>query len=649
MTNDFKESLLKHLTGNVVPGTKQTTPYYEEFEYKRVSDGSFIAGTYYIKCKDGNGNYNGKLLYYASPVYQQSHGTKLTLVDENLNILHEYTSFNTGTVFNKIIGLGVAEDGTFYGIDYSLDGKYRIILLNNLSEKSKVVGGYDYKCILRNSYFIQGYTEDDDISPNWGATIQKSQNSATYYFSFTDSVNQTIMPSTFVINVGSTNTWTRLQDVVKGQGTLLDTFITFDTNDSPTAEYYTSEEVYDSGDIVDWKITKAKAEGDGAPEYTTTLEGTKALFNSGATYSDYSMDLKVISDNFFYLSLYGRIPSSSNYKQRVKVLSFTNGVQNELYKHDGLIVITSPYVAIPYFNSVLDNGTLYFYYGFLSSDDINSRKNLYVNVVSPEIKESGISFYKDTGRTIPSSPKIVLSSNYYLKKLLIKYNDGSYTETDITSIMYDPYIYNGGKYNDIYDTKPNIGILKDSNNKLMFARKLYNNKVYQNRTISTLNVPYNALNDTPITTNGLLGETNMTLYEGNLGIEKNIYEDLYINLFHTIQMENRNTSTYIPNMGGATKINMCLSNKDTTYEDSKATRFRINYDDGTYLDKTTSAIITNNIATYKLTIYVPEDKNISSIDILSNDGNTVYQEIKEGLESLENDKFYNIYQDVYVE
>jgi len=410
-----------------------------------------------------------------------------------------------------------------------------------------------------------------------------------------------------------------------------------------------SEEVYDSSyNIVDWKITKARAEGDGTPNYTTTLEGTKALFNSGANYNDYSIDLKVISDNFFYLSLYGRIPSSSNYIQSVKVLSFTNGVQNELYQHDGTVVITSPYIAIPYFSSVLDSGTLYFYYGFLSSDDINSRKNLYVNVVSPEIKESGVNFYKDTGRTIPGSPRVVLSSNYYLKKLLIKYNDSTYTETDITSIMYDPYIYNGSKYNDEYDTKPSVGTLLDSNNKLMFARKLYNNKVYQNRTISTLNVPYNALNDTPITTNGLLGETNMTLYEGSLGIEKNIYEDLYINLFHTIEMENRNTNTYISNMGGATKINMCLSNKDTTYEDSKATRVRINYDDGTYLDNSISATITNNVATYKITVYVPEDKNISSIDILSNDGNIVYQEIKEGLESLENDKYYNIYQDVYV-
>lgn len=53
------------------------------------------------------------------------------------------------------------------------------------------------------------------------------------------------------------------------------------------------------------------------------------------------------------------------------------------------------------------------------------------------------------------------------------------------------------------------------------------------------------------------------------------------------------------------------------------------------------------IATYNIDVYVPNDRTISTLEIISNDENTIYQTIDTS--SLENNKFYNITQDCYVE
>ena len=84
------------------------------------------------------------------------------------------------------------------------------------------------------------------------------------------------------------------------------------------------------------------------------------------------------------------------------------------------------------------------------------------------------------------------------------------------------------------------------------------------------------------------------------------------------------------------------------YNNIKATKYRINFIDNTYQDYPIQPIITNGVATYTMSIYVPLDNVITNIQLKSEDGTVVYQTIS-GLSSLDNGKIYKITQDCYVE
>ena len=174
---------------------------------------------------------------------------------------------------------------------------------------------------------------------------------------------------------------------------------------------------------------------------------------------------------------------------------------------------------------------------------------------------------------------------------------------------------------------------------------LYNYKVYNNRSMSVLNVPNTFLNNIDITNQQLLSSTNCTLVSSMETINKNIYEDLYINFNNQITMQNQNEDNYVDNLEGAIRLNKS-SNSDLDYDNAKANKIRVNYDDNTNYVTTAPNSITNNVCTYTIGVHVPSDKNIQSIEIISNDENTTYQTITNL--NLENNKYYVITQDVHV-
>jgi|GEM_PF-6915964 len=154
------------------------------------------------------------------------------------------------------------------------------------------------------------------------------------------------------------------------------------------------------------------------------------------------------------------------------------------------------------------------------------------------------------------------------------------------------------------------------------------------------------LNDINISKENLLGETNTTLFENTQSITKNIYEELFINFFSTLKMKNENESIYVDNKEGAIRLNQSVCSI-LDYEDAKATKIRKNYSDGTNYTTSTTATINNGVATYEIYLQVPEDKEITSIDILSEDEKTLYTSIKNL--TLTPGGYYRITQDVHVE
>lgn len=637
MTNDYKENLLEYLTGNIAQGISSATPMYKEVTDSSYSgDPSNIAGLRSVRCKDGKGNYNGLELYY-------SHGgNTITLVDpKDMNIIKTFTTFSTGTALGNILNLEVDEVGNAYALDYIVQNNtnvYRILLLNNISEIPK--GKSDYEVILRNSYYVQGYTDGDDVYPGHETFLAKSTQSATYYFAFQESTGTILMPSTFKINVGSANEWTRLQDITMANGTVISN-IYFNVDDEPVAEYIAGEQPGAT-----WQINRTYAVGNENPVYETLLNNIiQNYYNSNE--SDVSNFQITLYSNYygnFYMVLNGVIKDSNNqYRGTLKAYSVSDTEATLLATY------TSPSGAsgvLPYMvrGNVVNNNLMM----YLVQWSTGNKAKMCFTLLSPS---NEVDYFIQTNYESEWSRLGLARAGFYNLydeyAINVIYRNSNDSPWYIVSykIVYNLNKYNGVNYKDKSMLEPSEALLFDNNNNLLLARNLYNVKVYNNQTIATVNVPNNLLNDITISKENLYGDTNYGLVESEQSINKNIYENLYINFVNAITMENQNTSEYISNINGASRLNQS-SSKELDYENAKASKVRVTYDDDTYYITGANNSINNNVCTYTVGVHVPSDTNIQKIEIISNDETTSYQTISSL--NLENNKYYIITQDVYV-
>ena len=639
MTNDYKTNLLEYLTGNLNNTDKSNTPYYETNTNESYS--STIYGNQSVECRDGKGNLNGKVLFY-------SHGgNKITLVDDKMNVLKVFTSFSTGTALRNILNLEVDETGNVYGLDYITSGgttTYRIILMNNISEISK--GESDYSIILRNSYNVQGYTTDDDLSPTFETFLKKSTQSATYYFAIQDSTGTLLEPSTFQINVGSTNTWTRLEEITFINGSIEIGNIYFNTNDEPVAEYYATEYYGNYPNVL-----RARVTGSGAPTFTTIInnEQSDTIFNPSVNDKSYSIKLIANYPTSIYIIAKGyylayQSGTFKTYKQRVKVLLVENEQVMDLYTNDSEDNFASSLVREPIITGKVINECL-FLYMFMEYTNDTQYDTISFNMIT---KNNNVNYYLATDnrllRNQSSNAVISVSNVFNLYRAYLVYNNSTnYLMT--TKLVYSPLNYNGDTYTNLNSLVPLWGYLENSNNELVFARDLYNKKVYSNQVMSTLNVPNNLFNEEIISNATLIGSTNKELVENQINVEKNVYEDLYINFINALIMENQNEENHIVNSTGASRLNKSI-HYTLDYNDTKATKIRVNLTDSTSYITSATCTIENGVGTYSIGVHVPNDTNIQSIEIISNDELTTYQTINNL--NLENNKYYIITQNVYV-
>ena len=103
---------------------------------------------------------------------------------------------------------------------------------------------------------------------------------------------------------------------------------------------------------------------------------------------------------------------------------------------------------------------------------------------------------------------------------------------------------------------------------------------------------------------------------------KNIYEVVDLNFINTISVIDEDTN--ISYLDSAIKLNNATTDGgDTNYQNTPCTKYRINYLDGT---TSIGTLVWNSINKYnkktQITFYV--DKEINSIDLISNDETTIY-------------------------
>ena len=620
MTNDFKEQILNYLTGTIQEETPQDNPtHYIEKEtlinnlYTNITNEigsnnfsiikviqSKTNSNIVINCKNANNN-----------------NSFLIVTDKDFNILGYFDEFSSGVSFRMFTGFNIDENGYFYTIEsdhgFQLNNK-RFLMLNNIAVPN---ANGEYQVKIRKSYAVPNTTV---LYNNSIQGLYKAIGQSIYVILNADgSANRYLTKLT--INVGTNNDW---QDNAINGVVGNDQILSVDSEGNiffktinvgiPSGLYtynislYTYNNGIETTEIISDTIIK------GTDMWRTTAK----FLNINEVYIGYKT---ANTENTNTEYIIGHLDTTT--KTLTKVFS-TPSVYSAIYNDTNFLMFYR-----------IDNEMM-----FKFNVITNSSTNEFNIIVGRLIGLDRQSTLLASGITplTTNADFFVVVKTFNLYQYIAQYNDNAYSTKEI----YQVNGYNGDSYINTNCLIPDISYLY-SNNKLVFARTLYNKQVNGNTTISTIEIPYNYLNEISIQPKQLLGQTKMILNNDISPITKNIYETLDINFINTITMQDNDNSI---NLSGASKLNASATSTNN-YNQTQIGYYRLNYTDGTTEDfkinPSEYTSINEYSGTYNFVIYVA--KPITNINILSNDKTTVYATLNLVLEV---GKYYKINQNVEV-
>lgn len=657
MTQDFNSKLMKYLTGKIVKengSNDEVIKKIDEIEYSDFS--SYLPDNWNnFKFEDiVNDKITSNVILYGGYKDKNNNSFGIIMVlSQDFKPLNVFYKYENGTTLRYIMALNQADDGTFYMLDcvgYPKDeveafqtSEKRFIMVNNFIQNNKLVMRKNY--IFPNDYKnFYAYKIFKDVNSSNYCFVGRRLAKASSSYDFDE-----IRVITLKLEVSQSNEWIKYDS--DGSGWLLgDCYVEYNEKNNLFVEMIISSTKSDSSSLAN-KL------------YMWTKD-----FNSN------SFILKEIV-TFDY---HPYIDSQTYNNQSV----FIN--KNEVYfvqnnQQWGVPGVNKKkYIGLYHYNITTSKlNTIYekylgeYDYCDLEAIYINNNQNkLYIqyntNINSSDYK-ADYYFQQYNGDWKPI--KLGLQQNFlYYQRALYVTNLFNMIQVYMYPInpreptwklynileIYNPTNYNGIPYENTNSLVPNLGILYDENNNIIFARNLYNKTINNRITQSTIEVPNNYLNNTIISTQELYSKANNVMVKNQNAVTKNIYETLFINFINSLQIINENdVNNHILNPTGATRLNISVSDL-IDYDNAKATKIRINYDDGTneikdvsnnieHIQQSDSLIFTN----YDFIVYNPATKNIKTIDIISNDENTIYQTISDL--NFESNKCYNIIQPVQID
>lgn len=632
MTNDYKERIIKWLTGNYTIEPNSTNPLFQELNETTATimdNFSYIID--YIQGKDGKGNDLDIGFLYG----EDNNGKgAIAIVDNNFNLIQFITEYNTGTDFHEFICLNIdTSNGNIYGIDKQ-GSQYRFILLNNFMVKTPTQQNYEVK--LRNSYFIT-LTQ----TPQY---VEKRPSDSFYVI--TGIKNNKPAVATYKIEVGSTNELIEYNYTGDSNTYLLKAYNISWSGEEYTEKigcYYTTTDEYNFLQI---KYVEFSFNGTTITKtYTIDLEET---YLTSSMLNGYISIVMTNNDTYVCYPLHS-VSYDEAYATPIYKIDYINNTYTELTRIEPDLSLNYRYSR----GKVVKAKNQIFFYLFANTtdpqDNTQAEYKLYFGTIlynsynMPYITSKefdGLELYSTL--MYPTIYHITNTYNLYTYNLLGLNSDELLTVQQILN----PLNYNYEDYQDINSMVPNSAVLYN-NNKIIYARNLYNKVVNGNTTTATVEVPNMLLNDISITPQELWGQTNGVLIENSSSITKNVYEDLFINFYNTLTMQDQNTLNYIFNINGATRMNSSISHV-MDYSDAKLSKIRVNYSDNT------SEILTIDPATkinqfvyqYEFNVYVPLTKGINTLELISQDEETTYLTIN--ATSLTLGKSYKITQNVEI-
>lgn len=545
----------------------------------------------------------------------------LTVLNKNFKPLKSIFQYDSGTYLRYIQRMAQAEDNTFYAVDcpdFPADENWtfttsqkRFLMFNNFTQQIN----NDYVLTLQKSYIFP-----TDYFNFYCKRLFKDNNSSHYVMVGNYLHDQSspdydgIRIVELKINVGSENEWNKIDD--DGTGWLLgDSYVDFQDDN-----YFFEILLND------------------------TLNSSRELFLWTKNYSATYPTLKSIMTFDFHPYV-----DSVNYKNQSVFIN-----KNELYfvqnnqQWGNSGKLDAKYIGLYYYN-ISTNQTKKIYEKHLGDYDHCNLEAIYITVNNNEIyiefnnnitsTDNGTVADYHFQRLVDNkwNPKLISNHQHFIYDRRTLFVTNEFNLLNYVSYLLNPqqqywYIpnikeiyneanYNGEPFTDKNSLNSNSAILY-SNNNPVFARNLYNKTQNGSTTTSTIEIPNNYLNDTLVGQKDLMSVNNNTIISDTNGFTKNVYETVYLNFVNTISVVNQNETQSVYNNNVATKLNTSINNP-VDYDDLKLTKYRINYQDGTNSVSNLQATLQDD-GSYDLLMTFYLSKQASSLDLISEDENTVY-------------------------
>lgn len=628
-----KDILLDYVAGKIQegqPSGDHTWQYSEEYSETNILDDTFTYGFNIIntiQCKDSKGNelpYN--IIYGNYSPEEDAPASKgfLLLTDRSLKEIQLLTQYSSGTDFSKFIFLEVDEKGQLYGLDDN-NGTKRFIMLNNVS--AKLPTQEFYSCSLRQSYNLP-----DKIKNDYFSGIKKSPASSNYLIVSHELKGRTTFTNLEVV-VGASNNWTYydhngdpnvLIEINGIYGTWGENTFTFKAANTTNIFITDSEASITYNEIVVSSSSTTPTEH----TYTTTIpteniyadeSGIIYLVNEETTYLAFTYENED-NEDMMVIAKVNYTQNKIDYLYKFDYNSHADGISIEPYLKDNIKVLLVNYftASLTFLNAILIENDRYeticgtpegIQRGTTASFSITKEFDLLTNT-----------FRADTVLYwLPDTPS---GTSFFTSRGI--YGTDTYARTPYESI-------NG--------LVPNY-ISLEEDNKLVFARRLYNNSITNNIMTSTVDIPNSMLNDSSIIELDKLGSiTNVKINLDNIGsFNKNMYEEVFVNVLTEFQFKN-------DDVRDRTNENTIMTNvfSASNYQNQKISKCDIIYVDNT--TKELSLEYTKIKNYYQVNIVFFVDKPIKEIQFKSENGTIIYA--TNDLSSLQTNKIYKIRKDIW--
>ena len=628
MTDENKNNILDYLTGelNITSPSNQEI-FLEQGSIDRSSWANFIPTGY------SNFRFEGMIapnettssigVLYGGYI-DNSNNVKgiIVLFDQDFIPIKTITKYDSGTELRYIQYMKQEEDGTFYFIDDTafsfsqrqqvLTSQKRFVMVNNFT----IEMNGEYILRLRISYILR-----DDYVNFYCKNMYKDPNSSHYIFfgCGTDSTSPSysyryLKIWSLKINVGMPNEWNLyVNDASRLFGSAIATF---------------------SDDNVRFRCLSSN-----------TKSSATSLVLYEKTYTGSTASNNVITFDYHpYID-------DDDYKKQSVFLDYNNVYfvqNNQRWGNTGDLV--DKYIGLYKYNISLDKlSTIYNKY--LGSYDFCNLEAIYID-------RCGTDIYVQYNTNIDNSTTPAQADYYYQRlvndswqPILVEaqknflYNQRSlFVKANYNLLQiylyavnprqvswyqylikedYNSLNYNSTSYKDYDAIIPKKAELY-SNNKIVFARNLYNRTIYNNISTSTIQIPNSYLNGISIYLNKLLSNTNAVLINNTTSFTKNIYESVLLNFVNSITTIDEDTNTVYPLDANYINTNINVGTQ-TNFNNTKITKVRLNFDNNSIVKRIVWIDISAGSTIAKQTDFTIYASSASvSIDFISDDENFIY-------------------------